>query len=224
MILRNRFYLKVCFFSALLGLSLTLETDVFSQQADEPRVIQFSGQVFTEIDNELAAVPFVNIAIKGTSRGTYSDYEGFFSLVAREGEVVIFSALGFETIEYEVPTDLWSDRYTLIQMMTKDTLTLPETVIYPWPSRKYFDIQFLAMDVSNELQRRAAANLSEEAMARLREDLPADGGETSSLYFRQQSQAYYHQGQFKPMQILNPMAWKQFIDAWRDGKFRRQTK
>lgn len=224
MILRNKFYLKVCIFSALLGLSFTFGNDVFCQTEDEPRVIQFSGQVFTEIDDQLSAVPFVNIAIKGSSRGTYSDYEGFFSLVAREGEVVIFSALGFETVEYEVPTDLWSDRYTLIQMMTKDTLTLPETVIYPWPSRKYFDIEFLAMDVSNELQRRAAANLSEEAMARLREDLPADGGETSSLYFRQQSQAYYHQGQFKPMQILNPMAWKQFIDAWRDGKFRRQTK
>ena len=210
--------------SVLSGCILpVLHLDAQTNGEAEPRPIQFSGQIFTEIDEQLRPVPFVNIAIKGTSRGTYSDYEGFFSLVAREGEVVIFSALGYETIEYEVPTDLWSDRYTLIQMMTQDTLTLPETVIYPWPSREFFDIEFLAMDVSNELQRRAADNLSEEALARLREDLPADGRETTSLYLRQQAQSHYHQGQFRPMQVLNPMAWKEFIDAWREGKFRRQS-
>ena len=194
-----------------------------SQTDPDRRAIQFSGQVFTEIKNELVPLPFVNIAIKGTSRGTFSDYEGFFSLVAREGETVIFSALGFEIAEYEVPPDLWSDHYTIFQLLTRDTILLPETVIYPWPSRKYFDIEFLAMDVSNELQRRAAENLSEEALARLRQDLPADGGEATNLYFRQQSQSYYHQGQFRPMNILNPMAWKDFIEAWRDGRFRRQT-
>lgn len=194
-----------------------------TEREEEPKVLQFSGQIFTELNNELVPVPFVNIAIEGTNRGTYSDYDGFFSIVAREGESVVFSALGYETVEYEVPENLWSDRYTLIQMMTRDTITLPETVIYPWPSRKYFDIEFLAMDVTDELQRRASENLSEEALARVRESLPADGREATSLYFKQQSQAYYHQGQFRPMQILNPMAWKEFIDAWKEGKFRRKS-
>ncbi|TVR82856.1 MAG: carboxypeptidase-like regulatory domain-containing protein [Saprospirales bacterium] len=208
----------------LVTLSLLLcGQTLFSQADQERRPIQFSGQVFTEIDEELRPVPFVNIAVKGTSRGTFSDYEGFFSIVAREGETVVFSALGFEVVEYEVPMDLWSDHYTIFQLMTRDTILLPETVIYPWPSRKYFDIEFLAMDVSNELKRRASENLSEEALARLRQDLPADGGEATNLYFRQQSQSYYHQGQFRPMNILNPMAWKDFIEAWREGRFRRQS-
>lgn len=213
------FFSLIC----LMGFIGTTSTLSAQDSPDEPRVIQFSGQVLTEIDEELAPVPYVNIAVKGTSRGTFSDFDGFFTIVAREGETVVFSAIGYDQAEYVVPTDLWSDRYNLFQMLTRDTLVLPETVIYPWPTRKYFDIEFLALDVSDELQRRAAENLSEEALARLREDLPADGGETSSLYFRQQSQAMYSQGQFRPMQVLNPMAWKEFIDAWREGRFRRQN-
>ncbi|TVR86127.1 MAG: carboxypeptidase-like regulatory domain-containing protein [Saprospirales bacterium] len=205
-------------------LMLGLHAQQAMGQTDPDRKpIQFSGQVFTEHNDDLIAVPFVNIAIQGTSRGTFSDYDGFFSIVAREGETVVFSALGFETAKYEVPDDLWSDHYTIFQLLTQDTILLPETVIYPWPSRRHFDIEFLAMDVSNELQRRAAENLSDEALARLREDMPADGPEATSLYFRQQSQSYYHQGQFRPMNVLNPMAWKEFIDAWRDGQFRRQS-
>jgi len=217
---RSSAFFTSVFLVGLIGFS---QSSWAQDTGEEPRVIQFSGQVFTEIDEELRPVPYVNIAIKGTSRGTFSDFDGFFSIVARAGETVVFSAIGYDQAEYLVPPDLWSDRYTLIQMMTRDTLILPETVIYPWPSRKYFDIEFLALDVSNELQRRAAENLSEDALARLRQDMPADGGETTSLYFRQQSQSYYHQGQFRPMQVLNPMAWKEFIDAWRDGKFRRQN-
>lgn len=221
-----RLFAQCSLFSFLVFMISFFAMPVLTSAQDtegEARVIQFSGQVFTEIEMELKPVPYVNIAIKGTSRGTFSDFDGFFSIVAREGETVVFSAIGYDQAEYLVPSDLWSDRYTLIQMMTRDTFVLPETVIYPWPSRKYFDIEFLALDVSDELQRRAAENLSEEALARLREDMPIDGGEAASLYFRQQSKSYYHQGQFRPMQVLNPMAWKEFIDAWRDGKFRRQN-
>jgi hypothetical protein len=52
-------------------------------------VIQFSGLVVTEGDDgDVIILPYTNIGIVGTSRGTNSDSDGFFSIVAKKGETV----------------------------------------------------------------------------------------------------------------------------------------
>jgi len=189
----------------------------------ESDLIQLSGVVLMEENDELEPVPFANVAVKNTSRGTFTNYDGFFSIVVRKGETILVSAVGFQTGEYTISDTLRDKRYTMFQILRRDTsLTLPTAVIYPWPSRDHFNIEFLAMDVSNELSLRAKENLSERYMASLRRGLPADGGEAGSFYLRQQSRAYYHYGQMAPMNIFNPLAWAEFIKAWREGKFNRE--
>lgn len=188
----------------------------------ESDLIQLSGVVLTEDNDELEPVPFANIAVKNTSRGTFTNMDGFFSIVVRKGETIQVTALGYRTAEYYIPDTLQDKRYTMFQVLSRDTsLMLPMAVIYPWPSRDHFNIEFLAMDVSNELSLRAKENLSERYMEALRRGLPADGGEAGSFYLRQQSRAYYHYGQMAPMNIFNPLAWAEFIKAWREGKFKR---
>ena len=190
-------------------------------QTSDSAVVQLSGQIFTDMDGELKPVPNVSVYIKHTNRGTYSDLQGFFSIVGREGETVVFSSVGFKTVEFVIPDTLNKNRYSMIQLMTRDTINLPETVIYPWPSRKRFKIEFLAMDVTEELQERAFENLAEKALAQMREYLPPDGKETTDLYLKQQSQSYYSEGQIKPMPIFSPLAWKEFFEAWKSGEFKR---
>ena len=189
----------------------------------ESDIIQFSGQVVTEDDDEIIPVPYVNIAVKGTNRGVFSDITGFFSLVARKGETVIFSAIGYKTVEFVIPDTLQQDRYSLIQIMTQDTILLPETVVYPVPSRENFKVEFLALDVNDELYERAMENLNPETLEMLRREFPRDGGETAQVYFNQQAQSLYSIGQFKPQNIFNPNAWRKFIEAWKEGKFKRQN-
>ncbi len=189
----------------------------------ESDLVQISGMVVAEEAGELEPVPFANIAVLNTSRGTFTNMDGFFSIVVRKGETIVVSAIGYESGRYTVPDTLMDKRYTLFQILSRDTsLTLPTAVIYPWPSKDYFSIEFLAMDVSNELSLRAKENLSERYMASLRRGMPADGGETSSHFLRQQARSYYHYGQMPPMNIYNPLAWAEFIRAWREGKFKRE--
>lgn len=185
-------------------------------------IIQFSGMVLDGSDEMLYPVPYTNILIKDEGRGTYSDLKGFFSIVAHKGDVVLFSAIGYETVEFVIPDTLQDDRYSLVQLMTQDIINLPETIVFPWPSREHFKLEFLAMDVTSEMQEFAAANLAESSLARMREEVVYDGDENADYYMRQQAKTYYYNGQTPPMNIFNPFAWKQFFEAWKNGDFKKK--
>ena len=196
-------------------------------QEPDPTVVQFSGKIVVEETrndvNYLFPLPFANIYIEGADhRGTYSNVDGFFSLVGRKGETVVFSALGYKDAKFIIPDTLRTDRYSIVQLMYEDTLILPTTVIYPWPSREHLKVEFLAMDVTSELEERALENVAADALARLREQTPADGREGTSYYLREQSRSYYTMGQYKQMNIFSPIAWSKFFKAWKNGDFKKK--
>lgn len=205
----------------LLLLSL-LAIAAFQLSAQEKELVQFSGMVLDGTSDELYPVPYTNILVKDKGRGTYSDLRGFFSIVVEKGDVIIFSAIGYKTVEYRIPNDLEENRYSVVQLMTQDAVNLPETVVFPWPSREHFKLEFLAMDVTPELQQRARENVAEDVLRRMRKEVVADGGENANFYLRQQSREFYHIGQAPPMNIFNPIAWKSFFDAWKQGDFKKK--
>lgn len=186
------------------------------------QLIQFSGMVLDGSDENLYPVPFTNILVKEKSRGTFSDLKGFFSIVVEKGDTIVFSAIGYKDVEFQIPDSLKSSHYSIVQLMTQDTFNLPETVVFPWPSREHFKLEFLAMDVSNELQERALENLVQETLTRQRNEVPRDANEQADYYLRQQASSYYYIGQTPPMNIFNPIAWKQFFDAWKNGDFKKK--
>jgi len=187
-------------------------------------VVQFSGVVVTEEAGEIVFLPYTNVAVAGTSRGTITELDGFFSLVAVGGETIVFSRIGYEDAELLIPDTLTTDFYSIIQPLTKDTILLPEAVIYPWPSREHFKVEFLAMDIRDELRQQAEENLDAITMAELRENLPQDGREASSMVLRENANNAVYYGQLKPMNILSPLAWQKFISAWKKGKLFRKEK
>lgn len=195
---------------------------LWGQANRDTSLVQFSGMILDGSTEQLYPVPYANILVKDKNRGTYSDLRGFFSIVVQKGDIIVFSAIGYKDVQFRIPYDLKDDRYSLVQLMTQDTINLPETVVFPWPSRKHFKQEFLAMDVSSELQERAAANVANEALARMRNDVPRDPAETAGFYLRQQSNQYYSIGQAPPMNIFNVAAWKRFFDAWKRGDFKKK--
>ncbi len=209
---------KSLFFSTLFLLLMV----VTSQAQKNENLVQFSGMVLDGSTDELYPVPYTNILVKDKGRGTYSDFKGFFSIVVEKGDVIVFSSIGYKTVEYKIPTDLEDDRYSLVQLMTQDAINLPETVVFPWPSRDHFKLEFLAMDVTPELQRRAAENLAKESLERASAGVPRDGRENANFYLRQQAREYYYIGQQPPMNIFNPVAWSKFFQAWKNGDFKKK--
>ena len=54
----------------------------------------------TVTDDSGLPLPGVNVLIKGTTRGVQTDFDGNYSLEASPGEVLVFSYLGMQTVEY----------------------------------------------------------------------------------------------------------------------------
>ena len=73
----------------------------------------------------LAALPSVNVQIKGAQRGTYTDANGKFSIQAIDTDTLIFSLVGYETLElplhgYEAGMIRLAEKYTMLQAITID--------------------------------------------------------------------------------------------------------
>ena len=211
-------------FGILLALLLS-SGFLFAQVPLDSSIVQFSGLVLTEEDGELLPLEYVNVYFKeNTKRGVSTDEDGFFSIVGRKGETVIFSAIGFATVEYTIPDSLVDNRYTMYQILDQEAIMLTEAFVYPWPSREHFKIEFLALDVTDELQAIADKNLANNILERMVEEVPSDGNESADYYTRARAQQYYYEGQYRPMNILNPIAWKKFIEAWKNGDFKSEKK
>jgi hypothetical protein len=215
---------KFLFCFSLFFVAISVRAQV--NQPAQSELIQFSGLVLTEIGGQLVPVPYATIYLPFKNRGTFTDRRGFFNLVAEKKDLVRFSSIGFEPIDFVVPDSLKSDHYSVVQMMGQDTTyMLPPITIFPWPSRDHFNAEFLAMDVTPELQERAARNLANESLAALRKAPDAvafSGREGANYYLRQQTKAYYYIGQTPPMNIFSPLAWSQFFKAWQNGDFKRK--
>lgn len=199
---------------------------IFSAFAQEKtKVIQFSGLVVTE-DNagDIAPLPYTNVSIMNSSRGTITEIDGFFSLVAETGDTIIFSRVGFKSIEKVIPDTLSQTFYSWYQVMSQDSILLPTAVIYPWPSREHYKLEFLALDVDSEMRALAEANLAEQLLDEMRFEVAGDGREAFRYQQQKQVAEYQYSGQFKPMNIFNPVAWSQFVKAWKRGDFKRKDK
>lgn len=220
----NRFILKKLNFFAAIVLSLVFFGSLTAQEetVDSTDLIQFSGLVLDGVGEELEPIPFVTVSVEGDSRGVYTDWKGFFSLVVEKGEEVVFSAVGYKTAKFVIPDSLTDKRYSLVQMLSTDTINLPETVVFPWPSREHFKLEFLAMQTDDDLLANAEENLAQKALASMNNKLSMDGNENSDYYLRQQSKSYYNYGQTAPMNIFNPLAWRDFFKAWKNGDFKKK--
>jgi len=205
---------------ALFVLVLLLSgSKLFAQTPDED-LVQFSGMIVAS--DSLEAVPYVNIRIKGLNRGTTSDFYGFFSLVARKGDVIQFSAVGFKKGEYLIPDTLRSNRYSLVHIMTNDTILLKETVIYPWPTKEQFRHAFVWNKIPDDDLTIAQRNLDKMEMRERARAMPMDGSMNYRNYMDNQVSKLYYRGQAQPITVFNPFAWAEFIKAWKRGDFKRK--
>lgn len=193
-----------------------------AQAQTERKLVQFSGIVVS--GDSLEGVPFTYVGIRKSFRGTMSDVFGYFSFVAQEGDTVEFKAVGFKVGQYVVPVGLEESKYSIIHQLESNVIDLPEAKVYPWPSREEFDQAFLALDLPEDDYQRSLKNLSPAEMLQRMENLPPDAYESFSYAMAQDRTKLYNSGGVPSINLFNPVAWAQFIQAWKSGKFKNKDK
>ena len=183
-------------------------------------VIQINGITMTA--DSLRSVPGVIVLVKDKNRGVESTNRGVFSIVAYKGETLQFTALGYRTKEFTIPKDIEGQYFSMIQLMVQDTFYLPETIIRPYPSKEQFKYAFTHEKIPDDQYEIARKNTDALTLRALAYLLPKDGNENQSAYQGIQRQQAVYYGQQPPMNILNPLAWAEFFEAWKRGDFRKK--
>ncbi len=187
---------------------------------DNSNLVQFSGITITA--DSLNPVPYAKIVDVGSHRGTNSDVNGYFSFVAHKKDTVVFTALGFKPASFIIPDTITKQRYSLIQLMTADTLTLAAAFIFPWPTLEDFKRAFVETKIPDDDLEIARKNLLAADIRMRAEEYPMDASMNYRNYIDNQTSKLYYFGQQQPFNIFNPFAWAKFIKAWKDGKFKSQ--
>jgi hypothetical protein len=143
-----------------------------------------------------------------------------FSIVVHKGEHITFTCIGFKDRSILIPTNLEGNQYSVIQLMVNDTNYLPATILKPRPTRAQFERDFVNARTEDVFFENAKNNTSPSQKRIILASLPRDGKEAVGASLTNQASKYYYSGQLPPMNILNPSAWKSFINSWKRGDYK----
>jgi CarboxypepD_reg-like domain len=182
-------------------------------------VVQIYGVIMSA--DSLKGLPSVSVMVKGRNQGTISSEQGVFVIVVLKGDKLEFTSVGYKPKVVTIPKTLDGNQQSMIQLMVEDTVYLPATIIKKRPTREEFERDFATTAVPNDQQEIARQNLSESNLRALMATYPKDGREATNYYLKQNAQKYYSAGQLPPQNLFNPLAWAEFIKAWKRGDFKQ---
>jgi hypothetical protein len=181
-------------------------------------VVELYGVIMTA--DSLQGIPAVSVTVMGNNRATFANAEGVFSIVVLKGDKVEFTSVGYKPKIVEIPRNLEGNQWSIIQLMVVDTQYLPVTIIRPRPSREQFERDFINTKIPDDNLEIARKNNDEATRRAMMRTVPRDGREAANYALSQAAKKYYYAGQTPPIGLLNPLAWADFIKAWKRGDFK----
>lgn len=141
----------------VFAISLFVSIATFAQES-----VTITGKITASEDG--SALPGVNILIKGTSEGTITDVDGNYTVDCAQGDILVFSYIGYLTEEVSVEAQKVIDL-----ALVPDMANLEEVVVVGYGARKKTDITgsvssvtadelnaFPVLDATQAIQGRAA--------------------------------------------------------------------
>lgn len=199
-------------------LIILLVNKIVAQQ--QQGAILLTGVVVT--GDSLTPLPYTNIVIKNKNTGTSADERGIFSFMADHQDTVIFSSIGFKDSRYIVPDSLTRSHYSIVQIMSNDTVYLRETIIYPWKTYEEFGDELVTMQPPPTDDDRARNNLSNAQLYERYTNIYMDGDANFKYQNKLRSEKAYFAGQIPPYQIFNAFAWIEFVKSWKRGDYKKK--
>jgi hypothetical protein len=183
-------------------------------------VVQLYGVIMTA--DSLVGIPAVSVVVKGQNRGTITNNQGVFSIVVLKGDQIEFTHISYKPKTISIPRNLDGNQYSVVQLMVADTVYLPATILRPRPTAEQFARDFVNAKVPDDDIELARKNTDAAKRKILMKTTPGDGGEATAIQFRNIAQKAVYRGQVPPMNIFNPAAWAEFIEAWKRGDFKNK--
>jgi hypothetical protein len=183
-------------------------------------VVQLFGVIMTA--DSLVGIPAVSVMVKGQNRGTITNAQGVFSIVVLKGDQVEFTHVSYKPKTITIPRGLQGNQFSVVQLMVADTVYLPATIIRPRPTPEQFARDFVNAKVPDDDIEIARKNTDAAKRRVLLQTVPGDGGEATRLQFNNIAKKAVYSGQVPPMNIFNPAAWAEFINAWKRGDFKNK--
>ena len=210
---------KVFFYTAFI-LFIAPATAKAQFETARDSVVQLYGVIMTA--DSLVGIPAVSVMVKGQNRGTITNGDGVFSIVVLKGDQIEFSHVSYKPKTITIPRNLEGTQYSVVQLMVADTVYLPATIIRPRPTPEQFARDFVNSKVPDDDIELARKNTDVAKRRILMKSTPGDAGEATNLQFRNIANKAVYSGQIPPMNIFNPAAWAEFINAWKRGDFKNK--
>ena len=126
-------------------------------------LISFSQtKVLGSVQDEANGLPLpgVNILIKGTTTGSTTDFDGNYSIIANEGDVLVFTYLGYSTKEIT-----YNGQSPLNISLTEDAGQLDEVVLIGYGSTTKQDATGAVEKISDDEFNKGAIVAPEQLLA-----------------------------------------------------------
>ena len=153
--------ISLLFACLLLGTptkSLALESTPAVANDTKERNWTIQGQI---LENSVQPLPIagVNVLIKGTTIGTISDTNGYFSIKAQKGDVIVFTYLGFRPYEYVVSRAISN----LSVSLSEDSEALDEVVVTGYSEEKKLNSisSVSTLDITKNLNSKPITSISQ---------------------------------------------------------------
>ena len=198
------------FLFAALVVSATAQTSI------DKKIVQFSGVVY-DVDSN-SVIPYVTLANTTSGKAYVTNYKGYYSFVAHEGDSIVFSSLGYKKATVVIPKNLKEKKYTAIVKMKSDNIELPVVRVFPWASTDEFKHDFLTMKFADDDLEVAKKNVKKAMGDGMSFGVPMDGGEIQGLTFNNQHIGLSNKNMVQTNPLLNPLAWAAFLKQISEGK------
>lgn len=196
---------------------LLFSTSQFIEAQQEKFAIQLSGIIRDENNQP---VQFATIVVANRYKGTVSDQKGMFSFIVFPNDSVRFSSIGFKTQYLVIPDNLESFHYPVDIKLSYDTIELAEIQIFRYGTYEEFRQAIIDLRIPDDEYQRAMANIA-LVKSQIYSDIGSDPGANYKYIMQEQNYRSMYQGMLPQQNIFNPFSWAQFIQAIREGRYRK---
>lgn len=204
-------------FKLLTALLLLASTFSFAQ--DNDKLVQVTGIV--KLSDTSDVIPYMGVYIKNSGSGTLSGENGLFSLLAKKGDTLVFSRMGFKPRELTIPLNWKGNFFTTTQYFVQDTFMLNEFVVSNNMTADQFDYAMKFKEYNPDINQAIKENTSKNVLAMMMRNLPNGSGEGAALLQRQAAYQNSYYGQQAPIGLFNPFKWADFYKSVKNGDYKK---